>query len=265
MTQDRDTLYLVDGSSYIHRAYHAIRHLSNSKGVPTNAVFGFCKMILKLIDEKNPKYFAIAFDTGGPTFRHKLYEGYKATRPPMPEDLVVQLPYIKEFVKGLHVVTMEKEGYEADDIIGTMARIGEERAFQVIIITGDKDFKQLISPRISLWDTMKDKFTDYETFTKEHGLVPEQVIDLMGLSGDSTDNIPGVPGVGEKTAAKLIKEFGSLESVFKDLEKITQKKLKEGELREISRRCHTEQKIGYHRPVRSHPGRARGSEGGKTQ
>ena len=193
MGRDSDIIYLVDGSSYIHRAYHAIRHLSNSKGVPTNAVFGFCKMILKLFDEKNPEYIAIAFDTKGPTFRHEIFEAYKANRPPMPEDLVVQLPYIKKFLRSLNVVMMEKEGFEADDIIGTMARLGEEKAFRVVIITGDKDFRQLISPSVSLWDTMKDRITDYETFSKEYSLTPSQVIDLMGLSGDSSDNIPGVP------------------------------------------------------------------------
>jgi len=227
MTQDRDILYLVDGSSYIYRAYHAIRHLSNSKGFPTNAIFGFCKMILKLLDEKSPKYVAIVFDTKEPTFRHELYEAYKATRPPMPEDLVAQLPYIKEFVMNLNVVTLEKIGFEADDIIGTMARMGEEKEFQVVIITGDKDFRQLISPQISLWDTMKDKFTDHEAFSRDYGLAPEQIIDIMGLSGDKSDNIPGVPGVGEKTAANLIKEFGSFESVFEHIEEIKKKKLKE--------------------------------------
>ena len=227
MGRDRDIVYLVDGSSYIHRAYHAIRHLSNSKGVPTNAVFGFCKMILRLFDEKGPQYIAIAFDTKGPTFRHKIFDAYKATRPPMPEDLVAQLPYIKKFVRSLNVVMMEKEGFEADDIIGTMARQGDEKGFQVVIITGDKDFRQLISPRVSLWDTMKDRVTDYETFLKEYGLNPEQVIDIMGLSGDSSDNIPGVPGVGEKTAAGLIQQFGSLEAVFENLEEIKKEKLKE--------------------------------------
>ena len=227
MGRDRDIVYLVDGSSYIHRAYHAIRHLSNSKGVPTNAVFGFCKMILKLFDEKGPQYIAIAFDTKGPTFRHKIFDAYKATRPPMPEDLVAQLPYIKKFVRSLNVVMMEKEGFEADDIIGTMARQGDEKGFQVVIITGDKDFRQLISPRVSLWDTMKDRVTDYETFLKEYDLNPEQVIDIMGLSGDSSDNIPGVPGVGEKTAAGLIQQFGSLEAVFENLEEIKKEKLKE--------------------------------------
>ena len=220
MNQGRAILYLVDGSLYIHRAYHAIRHLSNSKGFPTNAIFGFVRMILKLFDAKRPEYVAVAFDAKGPTFRHEIYKDYKATRPPMPEDLVMQIPYIRAIIKGLNVKAIEKTGYEADDIIGTLARIGEEKHFHTVIVTGDKDFRQLVSPYISLWDTMKDKFTDYETFSEEYGLEPAQIIDLMGLSGDSSDNIPGVPGVGEKTAAGLIREFGTLENVFKHLEEI---------------------------------------------
>ena len=226
MDQEREIVYLVDGSSYIHRAYHAIRNLSNSKGLPTNATFGFTRMILKLIEEKKPKYLAVVMDTKGPTFRHEIYKEYKATRPPMPEDLVVQLPHIYAILKGLGVRTIEKEGYEADDIIGTLARKGEEQDFPVLIVTGDKDFRQLISPKISLLDTMRDKYTDYETFTKEYGVEPAQVIDLMGLSGDSVDNIPGVLGVGEKTALNLIKDFGSLEGVFEGLNEIKKKKSK---------------------------------------
>ena len=227
MTRDKDIIYLVDGSLYIHRAYHAIKNLSNSKGLPTNAIFGFTKMTLKLIHEKRPKYIAIAFDAKGPTFRHQLYKDYKATRPPMPEDLVEQLPYIKSVVKGLNVKMIEIEGYEADDIIGTLARAGEEKKFHVVIISSDKDFRQLISSRVSLWDTMKDKFTDYETFTREYGLEPHKIIDIMGLAGDSSDNIPGVPGVGEKTAIDLVRQFQTLENVFDHLEEIKKKRLKE--------------------------------------
>ena len=227
MDKRRETVYLVDGSSYIHRAYHAIRNLSNSKGFPTNAVFGFCKMILKLFEEKEPVYAAIAFDAKGPTFRHEMYGDYKANRPPMPEDLVVQLPYVHAVVKALNVRSIEKRGYEADDILGTLARICADGGHRVVIVTGDKDFRQLISPSISLWDTMKDKFTDYGAFTREYGLEPQQFIDIMGLSGDSSDNIPGVPGVGPKTALALIQDFGSLEQVFEHIEEIPRKKLKE--------------------------------------
>jgi DNA polymerase-1 len=227
MTQEGETIYLVDGSSYIHRAYHAIRHLTNSKGFPTNAIFGFTKMILKLYEEKRPELIAIVFDAKGPTFRHKLYKEYKATRPPMPDDLVVQLPFIKKIVQGLNIKTLEMEGFEADDIIGTLARMGDEKNYKVIMVTGDKDFRQLISPRISMWDTMKDRFTDLNALREEYDLEPRQMIDLMGLSGDSSDNIPGVVGVGEKTAAELIKEYGTLENVYHNIDEIKKQKLKE--------------------------------------
>jgi DNA polymerase I len=227
MVQEHETVYLIDGNSYIHRAYHAIGNLSNSRGFPTNAIYGFTKMLLKLIKEKSPKYIAVVLDAKGPTFRHQLYKEYKATRPPMPEDLVEQLPYIWSVIRGLNVRLIEKSGYEADDIIGTLARKGEEKDFNIIIVTGDKDFRQIISPRISLWDTMKDKITDYETFLAEYGMEPGQIIDIMGLSGDSSDNIPGVPGIGEKTAIGLIKEYGTLENVYEHIPEISRKKLKE--------------------------------------
>ncbi len=227
MAQERQILYLVDGSSYIHRAYHAIRHLSNSKGFPTNAVFGFSKMVLKLMGEKKPQYLAVVFDAKGPTFRHALYEGYKATRPPTPEDLAVQIPYIRSIVKGLNLMMIEKEGFEADDVIGTLARVAEANQFDVVVVTGDKDFRQIISRHTSLWDTMKDKFTDYATFLGEYGMTPDKIVDMMGLSGDISDNIPGVPGIGEKTAAELIREFGDLEGVYRNLHVIKKKRVKE--------------------------------------
>ncbi|MBN2060146.1 MAG: DNA polymerase I [Deltaproteobacteria bacterium] len=225
--QERKIVYLVDGSSYIHRAYHAIRNLSNSRGFPTNAIFGFTKMILKLFDEKNPRYLAIAMDLKGPTFRHKLYSAYKATRPPMPDDMVIQLPYIRRIIEGLSVSLLEHEGYEADDIIGTIAKRAEREGFKIVMVTGDKDFRQLISPRIAMWDTMKDKYVDYKNFVTDYQMEPEQIIDLMGLSGDSSDNIPGVPGVGEKTAARLIAKYGTLENVFEHIHEIESEKLRE--------------------------------------
>ncbi len=227
MAKERDIIYLIDGSTYIHRAYHAIRHLANSKGFPTNAVFGFTKMILKLYEEKRPEYVAIVFDAKGPTFRHALYTDYKATRPPMPDDLVIQLPHIKKIVESLNIKTIEKEGFEGDDIIGTLARMGEEAKYNVIMVTGDKDFKQLITQHTSIWDTMRDRFIDLNAFVKEYNLKPTQMIDLMGLSGDSSDNIPGVVGVGEKTAADLVREYGTLEGVFQNLHNIKRKKLRE--------------------------------------
>ncbi len=227
MIQEEKVLYLVDGSSYIHRAFHAVRNLSNSKGLPTNAIFGFCRMLLKLLKDKRPSYMAVVFDAKGPTFRHALYRAYKATRPPAPEDLVAQFPYIRAIVQGLGLAMIEKEGYEADDIIGTLARSAEEQGYKIMVVTGDKDFRQILSPSVTLWDTMKDRLMTYDSFTEEYGLQPAQMIDVMGLSGDTSDNIPGVPGVGEKTAIDLVKQFGSLEKVLENSQQIKKAKLKE--------------------------------------
>ena len=227
MSQDKETVYLIDGSSYIYRAYHAIRGLTNSKGFPTNAILGFTKMVLKLLSDKEPKYLAIVFDAKGPTFRHKIYEDYKANRPPMQEDMRVQLPVLKEVVRNLGLKMFELGGYEADDIIGTLARVCEGKGFSVVMVTGDKDFRQVITPAVSMWDTMKDKVTDYSTLKEAYRFEPEKFIDVMGLSGDTSDNIPGVPGVGEKTAISLIQEFGSFEEVFDRVEEVKKKKLKE--------------------------------------
>ncbi|MDY6952482.1 MAG: DNA polymerase I [Thermodesulfobacteriota bacterium] len=220
-------IYLVDGSGYIHRAYHAVRHLSTSKGLPTNATFGFTNMLLKLLDDHHPDYVAMVFDTKGPTFRHHLYDAYKANRPPMAEDLVEQIPYIKEVVDGMNIAALELAGYEADDIIGTLALAAEKKGFRVIMVTGDKDFKQLVSPQTSIWDPMKDRTIDYQGLKKAFGLEPSQWIDVMALAGDTSDNIPGVPGIGEKTALGLIRTFGSMDALFQDLEKVTKKKLRE--------------------------------------
>ncbi|HDZ89604.1 MAG: DNA polymerase I [Deltaproteobacteria bacterium] len=227
MSKDNDTVYLVDGSSYIYRAYHAIRGLSNSRGFPTNAVFGFTKMILKLLDEKDPAYLAIVFDSRGPTFRHRLYKDYKANRPPMPEEMAVQIPVLKDVVRGMGIRMFELAGFEADDIIGTWARICEERGMKVVMVTGDKDFRQIVSPQVSMWDTMKDKVIDYRSLKQAYRFEPPKFIDVMGLSGDQSDNIPGVPGVGEKTAVGLIQDFGSFENLYERIDEIKRKKLRE--------------------------------------
>ncbi len=223
----RKTIYLIDGSSYIHRAYHAIRGLSNSKGLPTNAVFGFTRMILKLIEDRTPEYVAVLLDARGPTFRHKMYKDYKANRPPMPDDMQIQLPYIREVMEGFNLPAIEIQGYEADDLIGTLARQAETGGFSVVMVTGDKDFMQLVTDQSIIWDPMKEKTTDRHAIKESLGLEPPQVIDMMGLSGDSSDNIPGVPGIGQKTALDLIKTFGSLENLFEQVDKITAKKQKE--------------------------------------
>jgi DNA polymerase-1 len=227
MTKDSSkTIYLIDGSSYIHRAYHAIRNLSNSQGLPTNAIFGFTKMLLKLLDEKSPEFVAMVIDVKGPTFRHEIFKDYKANRPPMPEDLAVQIPYIQKITEGLNVRFLGKQGYEADDIIGTIAESARNKNFNVVIVSGDKDFRQILLKNTVMWDSMSDRTTDYESIKRDYGIEPEQMVEVMALSGDTVDNIPGIPGVGEKTAVNLIKEFHSIENLFKNADKIAKPSIK---------------------------------------
>lgn len=227
MNAPEKIIYLVDGSGYIYRAYHAVRNLSTRKGLPTNATFGFTNMLMKLLSEKNPVYMVMAFDAKGPTFRHEIFRDYKANRPPMPEDLVEQIPYIKQVVEGFNIPSEELPGYEADDIIGTIVHVATKKGFRVVMVTGDKDFKQLVSPAASIWDPMRDRATHYEGLKKDFGLEPPQWIDVMALAGDTSDNIPGVPGIGEKTAIRLIRDFGDLETLLQSLDQVKQKKLHE--------------------------------------
>jgi len=222
--ENEKTIYMVDGSAYIYRAYHAVRGLSNSKGHPTNAVFGFTRMLLKLIEDRSPEYIGIFFDSKGPTFRHKIYKEYKANRPPMPEDLSVQIPYIKEVTKGLNLPVIEMPGFEADDLIGTCAHMAEKNGFSVIMVTGDKDFMQLVTEKSIIWDPMKNKTLDEKSIREVNGVEPSMMVEVMGLSGDTADNIPGVPGIGPKTALSLIKTFGSMKNLYEKVDTITKKK-----------------------------------------
>ncbi len=223
MKKDK-TLYLIDGTAYIYRAYHAIRGLTNSEGLPTNAAFGFTRILIKLIEDRSPEHVAMLFDAKGPTFRHKIYKDYKANRPPMPEDLSIQIPHIKEITKGFNIPVMEMQGFEADDLIGALGRMAEEAGFFVVMVTGDKDFVQLVTDKAVIWDPMKEKTIDIKAVRESFGVEPGQMIDVMGLSGDTSDNIPGVPGIGPKTALTLIKTFGSMERLYEQLDKITKKK-----------------------------------------
>ena len=240
---DRPTLFLIDGSSYIYRAYYAIRHLSNSKGIPTNAVFGFTQMLLKVLKDHRPDYIVVTFDSKAPTFRSDVYKEYKANRPAMPENLIPQIPYIKKIVEGYRIAVLEMEGYEADDLIGTVAK-GLEAEADVVIITGDKDLLQLVSDHVEVYDTMKEMRYKVEDVVQRFGVKPEQVVDVMGLSGDAIDNIPGVPGIGEKTAIQLIKTFGSIDTLLSHLDQVPQKGLREklethGAQAKLSRRLAT--------------------------
>jgi DNA polymerase-1 len=249
---DRPKLFLIDGSSYIYRAFYAIRRLSNSKGLPTNAVFGFTQMLLKVLKEHQPGYLAVTFDSKAPTFRSEVYKEYKANRPSMPEGLVPQIPYIKKITRGYRIATLEMDGYEADDLIGTVAKkVGPE--VDVVIITGDKDILQLVNDRIQVYDTMKEKKFGVEEVVQRFGVHPEQVVEVMGLAGDAIDNIPGIPGIGQKTAIQLIKAYGSIENLLTHVEEIPQTRLKEnlkthGDLARLSRQLatiHTDVPILY--------------------
>jgi DNA polymerase I len=224
---ERPTVFLIDGTAYIHRAYHAIRGLTNSEGLPTNAVFGFTRMLMKLIEEKKPEYAAVFFDAKGPTFRHEIYEAYKANRPPMPRDMAEQIPYIHRVVAGFRLPLIQKTGFEADDLIGTLSERALADGFAVVMVTGDKDFVQLVREDASLWDPMKDKVTDIGTVRESFGIAPERMADVLGLAGDASDNIPGVPGIGQKTAVTLIRQFGSMEGIYENIDAITKKKQKE--------------------------------------
>ncbi|HET6465921.1 MAG TPA: DNA polymerase I [Nitrospiria bacterium] len=224
---ERPRLYLIDGHSYVYRAYFAIRNLSTSKGLPTNAVYGFTTMLLKIVRDQRPDYLAVAFDAKGPTLRHAEYQEYKAQRPEMPDSLSRQIPYIHRVVEAFRIPALLQEGFEADDLIGTLARQAEEAGLDVMIVSGDKDMLQLITPRTCVYDTMKDKVYRAEDVRERFGVEPERVVEIMGLMGDSIDNIPGVPGIGEKTAVDLIRRFGSIENLLARLDEVEKPKLKE--------------------------------------
>jgi len=220
------TLYLIDGNSCIYRAFYAIKGLTNSKGFPTNAIYGFTNMLLKILREKNPDYIGVAFDTPAPTFRHKLYEEYKAQRPRMPDDLRTQIPYIKEIINAFRISTFEKEGYEADDIIATIAKMAEKGNIDTYIVTADKDMLQILSPKIKAYDTMREKVIDVKDVIERFGIEPKRIPEIMALMGDTSDNIPGVPGIGEKTAVELLKEFGTLDNLIENYQRIKDFKLR---------------------------------------
>jgi len=216
----KPVLYLIDATATIHRAYHAIRGLSTSAGFPTNAIFGFTRMLIKLLQDWSPEYIALCFDSKEKTFRHEMYPEYKATRPPMPEDMRVQLSYIREVAEGFRLPVIELPGYEADDLIGTLAVQAEKAGFSVVMVTGDKDFVQLVTETVSIWDPMKDKVTNLAAVRKAYELEPGQIIDVMGFSGDTSDNVPGVPGIGPKTALSLIQTFGSMTQVYEKIDEV---------------------------------------------
>ncbi len=209
-----NTLYLIDGSSYLYRAYFAIKRLSSPTGFPTNAIYGFTQMLLKLLKDYKPVNLAMVFDVGRVTFRTKMYPDYKANRSEMPDDLRQQVGPIRDLVRAFNIPVVELEGYEADDLIGTLAARWEAQGGKVVVVTGDKDLMQIVTEKTTLMDTMKNVTSAIPQVYERFGVEPERVIDILGLAGDSSDNIPGVPGIGEKTAIKLIQQFGSMDALL---------------------------------------------------
>lgn len=209
-----NTLYLIDGSSYLYRAYFAIKRLSSPSGFPTNAIYGFTQMLLKLLKDYQPHHVAMVFDVGRVTFRTELYPAYKANRAEMPDDLRQQIGPIRDLVRAFNIPVVELQGYEADDLIGTLAARWEATGGQVVVVTGDKDLMQIVTEQTTLLDTMKNVTSAIPQVHERFGVGPDRVIDILGLAGDSSDNIPGVPGIGEKTAIKLIQQFGSMDSLL---------------------------------------------------
>lgn len=220
------TLYLIDGSAYIYRAFFALPPLSNSKGLQTNAVYGFTTMLLKVLRDHRPDYVAVVFDEKGPTHRHEAFKEYKAQRPPMPQGMSAQIPYIHRVVEALSLPVIRQAGYEADDLIGTLARKGEGEGLDVVIVTSDKDMFQLLTPKTRIYDPVKDKWFNEADSLVRFGVEPARVVEIMGLMGDTSDNIPGVKGIGEKTALKLISQFGTIEELLRRVAEVTPAKTK---------------------------------------
>ena len=207
-------LVLVDGSSYLYRAFHAMPGLTNSKGMPTGAIYGVINMMKRLLNDHETRKVVMVFDAKGKTFRDELYPEYKANRPSMPDDLRCQIEPLHQAIQAMGFPLIAIPGVEADDVIGTLARQAAEQGMEVIISTGDKDMAQLVDEHISLVDTMKNQVMDIEGVKKKFGVSPEQIIDYLALIGDTSDNVPGIPKVGPKTAVKWLQEYGSVDNII---------------------------------------------------
>lgn len=235
----RARLFLLDGSALAYRAYYSFisRPLITSKGENTGAVFGFVNSLMKILDEEKPDHIAVVFDRPEPTFRHKMYQPYKATRQKMPEDMASQLARLREVVATFNVPTLEMAGYEADDIMGTLAHKAEAEGIETYLVTSDKDFMQLISPLTKIYRPGKSgdawEMIDFEHVEEKFGVTPDKVVEVLSLTGDKSDNVPGVPGIGEKTAIPLVRKYGTIEKIFENIDKIVKpalrQKLKENE------------------------------------
>ncbi len=226
---DTPTIYLIDGTAQIYKAFYAIKRLSTSKGFPTNAIYGFISGLMKLIKDESPQYIGMSFDLHAPTFRHEMFEDYKANRPETPEELIQQVERIKEFVKLMGIPIYEMEGFEADDVLATLAKKAEQQGMKTVIVSSDKDLLQLVSEKIVMLSQRMQHKVVYtpEKVKEKYSINPEQMCDFLGLVGDSSDNIPGIQGIGPKTASKLLNEFGSLEALLDHTDTIKSKKQRE--------------------------------------
>ena len=224
----RKRVYLVDGNSYLYRAFYATPHLSNSRGFPTNAIYAFVSMIKKLRNTENPDELIIVFDSKGPSFREEISAQYKAQRPPMPDNLSIQVPVVKKIMDALGLPLLEKEGFEADDIIATMVKNLETREdVMTLIVTSDKDMMQLVGEKVKILDSMKNLLIGENEVREKFGVSPGNIIDYLALCGDASDNIPGVPGIGEKTARELVAAMGSIDEIYGHIDEISKKAVKE--------------------------------------
>ena len=231
MTEEKRLLLLFDGNALVHRGYHALPPLTLTKtGEPVNAVYGFASMVLKVLIDFNPTHWAIAFDMKAPTFRHTLFEDYKAQRPKAPQELVNQFQRVRELVNAFHIPIFELEGYEADDLLGSLSRQATNQGLDTIIVTGDADAMQLVSPQVQVLTPQRSfgdtALCDQAAVEQKYGVTPSQIPDLKGLEGDTSDNIPGVPGIGRKTAVKLLQQFGSVDGIYEHLDNVTPEKLR---------------------------------------
>lgn len=240
MTRAKKRIFLIDGNSMLYRSYYAIRQLSNSKGEATNAVFGFLTGLRKLVDQENPDYLGVVFDSKGPTFRHALFKEYKATRKPMPDDLIPQVSLVKKLLLALRIPYFQKQGYEGDDILGSLASKLSSPDVHTVIVSHDKDLYQLVDAQVSVFNPVKGVLLDAQAVQDTFGVRPDQIMDVLALWGDSSDNIPGVPGVGEKTAKDLILKYDNLANLLENLAEIpnprVRSRLQEGQEKlELSR------------------------------
>ncbi len=263
---NKPTLFIIDGSNNVYRSYFAIRGLTNSSGLATNAVYGFTQTLKKLLNDHNPDHIAVAFDIGRAKSRHEAFADYKKDRRPMPDDLVVQLPLVNEVLEGFRIPVIGVEDWEADDLIGSLACTARDRGYDVVIATSDKDFFQLVGDGVRLYHTGREVLYDAKGVEEAFGLPPEKVVDVMAIWGDAIDNIPGVPGIGEKGAKSLIQQFGTLEGVYEKLEQVKpaqRKKLEEHRdkaflSRELAKiKCDLDVTIDFDSLKRGEPDRAK--------